>query len=68
MTWIRKKDQYNNEECTVALQAKKKKHGWYVDSGCSKHMIGDNDPGGYWWPPAYSTWTHTIVSFVFQFP
>jgi hypothetical protein len=23
------------------------------------------DPGGYWWPPAYSTWTHTIVSFSF---
>jgi hypothetical protein len=22
MTWIRKQDQYNNEECTVALQAK----------------------------------------------
>jgi hypothetical protein len=23
------------------------------------------DPGGYWWPPAYSTWAHTIVSFSF---
>ena len=22
MTWIRKKDQYSNEECTVVLQAK----------------------------------------------
>jgi hypothetical protein len=43
MTWIRKKDQYNNEECTLALQAKQKKHGWYVDSGCSKHMTGDRD-------------------------
>jgi hypothetical protein len=43
MTWIRKKDQYSNEECTVALQAKQKKHGWYVDSGCSKHMTGDRD-------------------------
>jgi hypothetical protein len=42
-TWIRKKDQYNNEECTVALQAKQKKNGWYVDSGCSKHMTGDKD-------------------------
>jgi hypothetical protein len=42
-TWIRKKDQYNNEECTVALQAKQKKHGWYVDGGCSKHMTGDKD-------------------------
>jgi hypothetical protein len=42
-TWIRKQDQYSNEECTVALQAKQKKHGWYVDSGCSKHMTGDRD-------------------------
>ena len=41
MTWIRKQDQYSNEECTVALQAKQKKRGWYVDSGCSKHMTGD---------------------------
>ena len=43
LTWIRKQDQYNNEECTVALQDKQKKHGWYVDSGCSKHMTGDWD-------------------------
>jgi hypothetical protein len=43
MTWIRKKDQYSNEECTVALQAKHKKCGWYVDSGCSKYMTGDRD-------------------------
>jgi hypothetical protein len=42
-TWIRKQDRYNNEECTVTLQAKQKKHGWCVDSGCSKHMIGDKD-------------------------
>ena len=43
MIWIRKQDQYSNEECIVALQAKQKKHGWYVDSGCSKHMTGDRD-------------------------
>jgi hypothetical protein len=42
-TWIRKQNQYNNEECTLALQAKQKKRGWYVDSGCSKHMTGDRD-------------------------
>jgi hypothetical protein len=42
-TWIRKQDQYNNEECKVILQAKQKKHGWYVDNGCSKHMTGDKD-------------------------
>ena len=43
MTWIRKKNQYSNEECTLALQAKQKKRGWYVGIGCSKHMIGDKD-------------------------
>jgi hypothetical protein len=39
--WIRKKDQYNNEECIVSLQAKHNQQGWYVESGCSKHMTGD---------------------------
>jgi hypothetical protein len=43
MTWIKKHGKYNNEECTLALQAKHKKHGWYVESGCSKHMTGDRD-------------------------
>jgi hypothetical protein len=43
MTWIRKQDQYSNEECIVALQAKQKKRGWYVDNGCSKHMTSDRD-------------------------
>jgi hypothetical protein len=32
MTWTRKQDLYSNEECSVALQAKQKKRGWYVDS------------------------------------
>jgi hypothetical protein len=41
--WVRKQNQYNNEECTLALQAQHKKRGWYVDSGCSKHMTGDKD-------------------------
>jgi hypothetical protein len=36
-TWIRNQNQYRNEECTLALQAKQKKRGWYVDSGYSKH-------------------------------
>jgi hypothetical protein len=30
-------------ECTLALQANQRKHGFYVDSGFSKHMIGDRD-------------------------
>ena len=25
-----------------------------------------NDPNGYWWPPTYSIWTHTIRSFNFS--
>jgi hypothetical protein len=41
--WIRKKDQFTNEECTLSLQDKHKKHGWYFDNGCSKHMTGDED-------------------------
>jgi hypothetical protein len=43
MTCIRKQYQYSNEECTIALQDKQKKHGWYIDSGCSKNMTGDRD-------------------------
>jgi hypothetical protein len=42
-TWIRKQDQYRNEECALALQDKQKKRGWYADSGCSKHMTSDSD-------------------------
>jgi hypothetical protein len=42
-TWIRNKNQCNNEECTLSLQDKKKKRGWYVESGYSKHMTGDRD-------------------------
>jgi hypothetical protein len=40
-TQIRKQNQYSNEECTLTLQAKQKKCGWYVDNGYSKHMTGD---------------------------
>ena len=32
--WIIKQNQFNNEECTLALQARKKKNGWYVDNVC----------------------------------
>ena len=41
--WIKKQDQFNTKECNLALQAHHKKHGWYVDSGCSKHMTLDKD-------------------------
>jgi hypothetical protein len=42
-TWIRKQDQYSNEQCTISIIAKQNKRGWYVDSGCSKNMIGDKE-------------------------
>jgi hypothetical protein len=42
-TWITKQNQYSSEECTLTLQYKHKKHGWYVDSGFSKNMTGDED-------------------------
>jgi hypothetical protein len=42
-TWKRKHNQYSNEECTLSLQDKHKKHGWYVDNGCSKNMTCDED-------------------------
>jgi hypothetical protein len=42
-TWIRNQNQDSNEECTLALQAKQKKCGWYVNNGCSKHMKFDRD-------------------------
>jgi hypothetical protein len=41
--WIRKKDQFNTEECNLNLQAQHKKCGWYVESGCSNHMTCDKD-------------------------
>jgi hypothetical protein len=41
--WRRKKDQFNTEEFSLTLQAQHKKSGWYVDSGCSKHMTGDKN-------------------------
>jgi transposase InsO family protein len=42
-TWIRKHNQYSNEECTIALQDNQNKCGWYVDNGYSKHMTSDKD-------------------------
>ena len=40
--WIKHKDNLNNSECGIAFQAWNNNIGvWYVDSGCSKHMIGN---------------------------
>jgi hypothetical protein len=40
MTWIRKQDQYSNEEYTVALKINRRN---MVDTGFSKHMTCDKD-------------------------
>jgi hypothetical protein len=41
--WVRKNNHFNNEEWNLSLQSQQKKHGWYVHSGCSNHMIGDKN-------------------------
>jgi hypothetical protein len=38
-TW-KKKD---SEKCGLVLSDQKQKHPWYIDSGCSKNIIGDKD-------------------------
>ena len=37
------KEKTSEEECLIALKAQEKEDLWYVDSGCSKHMIGNKD-------------------------
>jgi hypothetical protein len=41
----RRKEIPNNEDCRIALTAEKCKgeDEWYIDSGCSSHMTGDQD-------------------------
>ena len=38
--WKRKTSE---EECLIALKVQDEEDLWYVDSGCSKHMIGNKD-------------------------
>ena len=33
--------EYGKEKCSIALCATKMRNLWHMDSGCSKHMIGD---------------------------
>jgi hypothetical protein len=35
--WKKKED----DQCTLVLSTQRQKNPWYIDSGCSKHMIGD---------------------------
>jgi hypothetical protein len=41
----RRKEIPNNEDCRIALTAEecKEEDEWYIDSGCSSHMTGDQD-------------------------
>ena len=37
------KKKTSEEECLISLKAQEKEDLWYIDSGCSKHMIGNKD-------------------------
>ena len=37
------KEKASKEECLISLKAQDEEDLWYVDSGCSKHMIGNKD-------------------------
>jgi hypothetical protein len=41
----RRKEIPNNEDCRIALTIEecKEEDEWYIDSGCSSHMTGDQD-------------------------
>jgi hypothetical protein len=41
--WVKKQDNLNDEECSLALQAQSRRIDWYVDNGCSKHMTDDKN-------------------------
>jgi hypothetical protein len=39
--WKRKQQEPKKEECGLSLYAQNEGNQWYIDSGCSKHMTGD---------------------------
>jgi hypothetical protein len=41
--WKKKPDQQKGEENNLALHAQSNTSQWYIDSGCSKHMTGDQN-------------------------
>jgi hypothetical protein len=45
ITVWRRKEILDNEHCRIALTAEecKEEDEWYIDSGCSSHMTGDQD-------------------------
>jgi hypothetical protein len=40
--WKRKQKEEKKEECEHALYAQNEGNQWYIDNGCSKHMIGEH--------------------------
>ena len=40
-TKVWRKKNKNKENCGLSLYDKNQENQWYIDSGCSKHMIGD---------------------------
>jgi len=39
--WKRKQEEPKKEESGLALYTQNKRNQWYIDNGCSKHMIED---------------------------
>ena len=39
--WKRKQEEPKKEECGLSLYAQNEGNQWYIDGGCSEHMIGD---------------------------
>ena len=40
---IWRKNESQTKRCGIALYAKEQENQWYIDNGCSKHMIGDKE-------------------------
>jgi beta-xylosidase len=40
-TMWEKKDNSSKEDCRLALIVEDKEDEWYIESGCSTHMVGD---------------------------
>lgn len=39
--WKIEQEEKKKEECKLVMYVENKEIQWYIDSGCSKHMIGD---------------------------
>ena len=41
MQWRKKEKEKKPDKCDLVLYAQDQNNKWYVDSGCSRHVIGD---------------------------